>query len=201
MENYVCVDVNQWKADQFHADYLELKAINRNEAKRQYSVWANGDKHKTEKGTVAKWIVYLNRMTENKQRYAIGLDTGVNTGFAIWDTQDKKLECFSIMIHQAFELTLKYKDNCFVYVEDARLRKFITGGREKLQGAGSIKRDAKIWEDFLTDKNIPFKLIAPKNNRTKLDSALFKKITGFKGSTNQHARDAAMLVFGKEKSA
>lgn len=136
-----------------------------------------------------------------KHRYVIGVDTGTNTGFAIWDRQEQKLiECYSVMIHQAFELILKYPPECFVRVEDARLRKYITGGREKLQGAGSIKRDAKIWEDFLTDKNIPFEMVAPKNNRTKLDHFTFKKIIGHKGKTNQHARDAGMLVFGFNKN-
>jgi len=138
---------------------------------------------------------------EYKRRYVIGLDTGCNTGFAIWDRQEQMLiECYSVMIHQAFELVLKYRHECFVRVEDARLRKYITGGREKLQGAGSIKRDAKIWEDFLTDKNIPFEMVAPKNNRTKLSAEAFKKLTGFKGKTNEHARDAAMLVFGFNKN-
>lgn len=137
---------------------------------------------------------------EFKHRYVIGIDSGVNTGFAIWDRQEQKLiECYSVMIHQAFEFILKYRPECFVRVEDARLRKYITGGREKLQGAGSIKRDAKIWQDFLTDKNIPFEMVAPKNNRTKIDDIKFKRITGFKGRTNQHARDAAMLVYGFNK--
>lgn len=135
------------------------------------------------------------KITAPRHRYVIGIDSGLNTGFAIWDRQDKTLECFSLMIHQAFELILKYRPECFVRVEDARLRKYITGGREKLQGAGSIKRDAKIWEDFLIDKNIPFEMVSPKNNRTKLDEVKFKRITGFKGRTNQHARDAAMLVY------
>lgn len=136
-----------------------------------------------------------------KHRYEIGIDTGTHTGFAIWDRQEQKLiECYSVMIHQAFELILKYRPECFVRVEDARLRKYITGGREKLQGAGSIKRDAKIWEDFLTDKNIPFEMVAPKNNRTKLSAEAFKKLTRFVGRTNSHSRDAGALVFGFNKN-
>lgn len=139
------------------------------------------------------------KITATRARYAIGIDTGVNTGIAIWDREDKTLECFSMMIHQAFELILKYRPECYVRVEDARLRKYITGGREKLQGAGSIKRDAKIWEDFLIDKNIPFEMVAPKNNRTKLSAEAFKKLTVFVGKTNSHSRDAACLVFNFNK--
>ena len=133
--------------------------------------------------------------------FVIGIDSGVNTDFACWSIVEKRLIfCKSLMIHQAFDHILgNIESITLVRVEDARLRKYITGGREKLQGAGSIKRDAKIWEDFLTDKSIPFEMVAPKNNRTKLDHFSFKKITGYKSKTNQHARDAAMLVFGFNK--
>lgn len=131
----------------------------------------------------------------------IGLDTGVNTGFSVWCQKEKRLFIVkSLMIHQAIQRIIGNRDEIkLVRVEDARLRKYITGGREKLQGAGSIKRDAKIWQDFLTDYNIPFELVAPKNNITKLDADQFKKITGWAKSTNQHARDSAMLVFNWNK--
>lgn len=84
-----------------------------------------------------------------------------------------------------------------VRVEDARKRKwFGDAGRSQLQGAGSIKRDAKIWEDFLTDLGVEFEMVAPKNNRTKLNAEMFKRMTGYMGASSEHARDAAMLVFG-----
>lgn len=135
---------------------------------------------------------------EDRKELIVGIDSGVNTGFAVYDQSDKTLMvCESVFIHRAFEMILGNIDKIkLVRVEDARLRKFITGGREKLQGAGSIKRDAKIWEDFLTDKNIPFQMVAPKNNRTKLSQETFKAITGWSKKTNEHSRDAGMLVFG-----
>ncbi len=66
----------------------------------------------------------------------------------------------------------------------------------KQQGAGSVKRDCKIWEDFLTDLDIPFEMVAPRKGMTKYSAAAFKKLTGYEGKTSEHARDAAMLVFG-----
>jgi len=131
----------------------------------------------------------------------IGIDTGVVTGLSIWNQSNKELTFVgSMMIHQALNTVLSNKNQIkLVRVEDARLRKFITGGREKLQGAGSIKRDAKIWEDFLTDHKIPFQMVAPKNNRTKLDQIAFTKITGWEWKTNEHARDSGMLVFNWNK--
>lgn len=135
---------------------------------------------------------------ENK--YLIGIDPGVNTGVAIWDGK-KLLKVQSMVIHQAMNIVMKVEMNnpnkILVRLEDARKRNwFGESGREQLQGAGSIKRDCKIWEDFLTDNKIPFELVAPKNSKTKIDANVFAKITGWKESTNEHARDAAMLVYG-----
>ena len=66
----------------------------------------------------------------------------------------------------------------------------------KQQGAGSIKRDAKIWEDFLNRKNIDFQMVNPTSRKTKINKDYFQKLTGYKGNTSEHGRDAAMLVFG-----
>jgi hypothetical protein len=134
-----------------------------------------------------------------KHRYIIGIDTGVNTGFAIWDRTEKKfLEISSTHIHRAMNSINVWKGNeIMVRVEDARKRTwFGKNSGEKLQGAGSVKRDCKIWEDFLTDLNVDFEMVAPKNNRTKLDAKKFKMITGWEKTTNEHSRDAAMLCYG-----
>ena len=68
--------------------------------------------------------------------------------------------------------------------------------RSKLQGVGSVKRDCTIWEDFLKDLNVSFEMVAPKRNVTKLTHEQFVRLTGYDKRTNEHNRDAAMLVFG-----
>jgi len=141
-------------------------------------------------------------MNENF-RYYIGIDSGVNTGLALWDAIDKDYkEVDTMMIHQAMDFVRSWVQYAprmtFVRVEDARKRKwFGESGREQLQGAGSIKRDAKIWEDFLTDIGAQFEMVAPKNNQTKLTAAHFKTVSKWKKMTNEHSRDAAMLVLGR----
>lgn len=137
----------------------------------------------------------------NKYRYIIGIDTGVNTGVAVWDRSLKKFEIIkTVPIHKAMELVTVFsakEEKCFIRVEDARKRTwFGKSGREQLQGAGSVKRDAKVWEDFLSDLSTDFEMVAPKNNKTKLDAKKFSMITGWKESTNEHGRDAGMLCFG-----
>ena len=136
----------------------------------------------------------------------IGIDPGVKTGFAVWDSEKQKFLEIStctiteamnrVIIHQYLALTSE-KD-IMLHIEDARLRKWYgNSGREKLQGAGSVKRDSKIWEDFCKENEIEYRMVAPKNNRTKVSKEYFTKITGWMKQTTDHARDAAMMVFGK----
>ena len=132
----------------------------------------------------------------------IGIDTGVHTGYAEWDSVNKRFNTIeTIGICTAFDYVLKLRDiystsSICVRFEDARQRKwFGNADREQLQGAGSIKRDCSIWEEFLTGKSIPFNAIPPQRNITKLSKESFSKITGYNGRTSEHARDAAMLVF------
>lgn len=136
----------------------------------------------------------------------IGIDTGTHTGFAVWDDEQRELlEVDTLPIHKALTKVQDYKSQgheLFVIFEDARQRKWYgKGSREsieaKAQGAGSIKRDCCIWEDFLTDERIPFRAQPPIKGGTKLDNEFFRRVTKWKGKTSNHARDAVMLVFGK----
>lgn len=138
-------------------------------------------------------------MQQPAEKYLIGIDPGVQTGLSAWDGK-KLVVVESTVIHRAMDKLKNWTAAGYmllVRLEDARKRTwFGKAGREQLQGAGSIKRDCKIWEDFLTDNKIPYELVAPKNNKTKMNADLFKKITGWTGITNEHGRDAAWLVYG-----
>lgn len=144
-----------------------------------------------------------NKVDYSKYDFVIGIDTGVNTGFCAWDIETKViLQLETFMIHEALQKvsTLKSRDyRLFVRVEDARLA---THGRTaktdqyKAQGAGSVKRDAKIWADFLVSNNIPHEMVRPAMRKKKMTAAEFKQITKWPKRTNQHSRDACMLVFG-----
>jgi len=140
----------------------------------------------------------------HKPLFYIGIDSGTNTGFAVWSTKQKKFVSIeTMMIHQAFECVMEYangfgKENIFVVVEDANKRKWYgSNANAKMQGAGSIKRDGKVWRDFLEDKEIPHEMVHPLRGGTKLDEQTFKNTTGWTERTSNHARDAAMLVINK----
>lgn len=128
-----------------------------------------------------------------------GIDPGVTTGLAtlFLDSQGARVfRVSSSTILSAMDSILKIteKNRSFVVLEDARLRTwFGHTGPERWQGAGSIKRDCQIWEEFLQIHEIPFLLIPPMHNKTKMTSAEMAKYTGINRS-NQHERDAAALL-------
>lgn len=142
----------------------------------------------------------------------IGIDTGVNTGFAVWDNRKRALlQVASLSIHDAMKRVRAYVDaykagegdKVVVRVEDPRQRTWFgtermsrEEERKRLQGVGSVKRDASIWDDFLKDLGVEYEMVAPKLNVTKLTAERFKSITGWQGRTNEHGRDAAGLIYG-----
>lgn len=139
------------------------------------------------------------------QRLIVGIDPGATTGFAVLDPargeRGELLTCEGLLIHHAMRrvesMALAGTLKLVVY-EDARLRTwFGTKGKEALQGAGSIKRDSSIWADFLADLGCPVLAAKPQAGATKWDAKLFQRMTGYAGRTNEHARDAACLVWGR----
>jgi hypothetical protein len=134
----------------------------------------------------------------------VGIDPGTHTGFAVKDLATGKfIMVITVPIHQAWGtmntlIALHGKEALRVVVEDARQRKWIdkSEGREKLQGVGSVKRDCTIWDDYLADLGIPYRMVKPAAHRTKWNAKVWQAATGWTGRTSEHARDAAILVHG-----
>lgn len=136
-------------------------------------------------------------------KYYIGIDVGVQTGFCVYCKFDKSIrQLATVKIHVAMKAVEYWKNaapgEVFIRVEDPRKA---TYGRQndihKAQGAGSVKRDAKIWEDFLTDLEMDFEMCRPRKDLTKWSVEKFKMITKYNGATSEHSRDAATLVYGR----
>lgn len=130
----------------------------------------------------------------------IGVDPGTHTGIAV--KRHLKLEIIeTLTIFEALNAVIAWKKTCdahlwtmLVRIEDARLRTYFgKTDREKLQGAGSIKRDCAIWEEVLTELQIPFEFVHPRNVKATT-AEYFKKLTGWEGRTSIHAREAAFLI-------
>lgn len=138
---------------------------------------------------------------QNRYNIFVGIDPGKNTGTAVWSRKEKRfLLIKTFLIHEAMD----YVKSCVmqnpgevkVIVEDARLRRWYgESAKEKMQGAGSIKRDCVIWEDFLQSIGADYLMVHPIRNSTKLNEKKFNTLTGHSKKTSSHGRDAAMLVY------
>ncbi len=131
----------------------------------------------------------------------IGIDPGVKTGIAFWNTLNKRFDSLhTVMLHEGFRLVESHKASIsHIVIEDPTLWTYHGqhyNAAKKLQGAGSIKRDLKAWVDFLTDLGVKFNRVRPDKKRNAIsdNSTLFKQITNYGSRCSTHARDAAMLV-------
>lgn len=140
----------------------------------------------------------------------VGLDPGTTTGVATWSPPERRLlSVCSMKLHEAMRWVIEDAviladplGGILVLFEDARQRKYFGKmdakqakyGAAIREGAGAAKRDATIWDDFLTAKRIPFLALAPR--KTKRNAAEFRALTGWTEPTNEHSRDAGMIVAG-----
>lgn len=136
----------------------------------------------------------------------VGIDTGEHTGMAVWDSESETfLVLATLPLYSALlEVERLRTDNDITIVfEDARQRKWIPRERNvseyrgRLMGAGSVKRDATIWEEYCKGMGIPYEAVPPRKGATKWSPQTFAAVTGWKLRTSNHARDAALLVFGR----
>jgi len=138
----------------------------------------------------------------------IGLDPGVKTGFALWNSVSRKFECITSMAFWDCINEIERQDDnttgLKIYIEAPQTIKPVFGKKSKYNGAvgsmisqrvGENKCMAKLFIKFFEFDKINFSAIPPKNK--KMDAKSFKKFTKWDGRTDQHGRDAAWLVWGR----
>ena len=137
----------------------------------------------------------------------VGIDPGLHTGLAVWDTSARQfVDILTVGIVAAMDYLndlSQQRGIGLVVFEDARQRKWIPRERDIAQmkgramGAGSVKRDCAIWQEWCERRDIEFVASRPRPGMTKLTDAYFRGLTGYDRRTNNHGRDAAMLVIGR----
>ena len=137
----------------------------------------------------------------------VGIDPGVNTGLAVWDTSARQfldIRCSGIVDAMDYLRRLREERTIGLIVfEDARKRKWIPREKDlsefrgRAMGAGSVKRDSAIWEEWCETYCIDYVAAPPRQGMTKWTDLAFRGVTGYDRRTNNHGRDAAMLVFGR----
>lgn len=151
-------------------------------------------------------------MTDHRYDYAVGIDPGTATGVALAlpETEARGYrweQLQTLPLHRALAYVedivrrLESERGCarvLVVVEDARQ---ISGPALKKLGAGSIRRDCKVWEELLADLGAELDglrtIFVKPTNRTlrKLDAEQLATYTGCQLKGSQHARDAAGVLF------
>jgi len=125
----------------------------------------------------------------------VGIDPGTHTGVAIWRLKEK---CFERIVTMSIvdAMHMLFDGYFPLVIEDARTR---SGSDAAKMGAGSIRRDCAIWQEFADSYGYPIwwrNTPRGRNHTTKLSAEKFKALTGWNERTSNHARDAAMLVWG-----
>lgn len=141
-----------------------------------------------------------------KTTLVIGIDPGTHTGIGVWDMTDRRLiEVFGRDMEDAqlYIQDMRTRHEVFLVLEDARMMKTgrRPGGEARAQGAGAVKAVSTMWESWAQKHGIPMYRRAPgvatKKSRgiTKWNDDEFRAYTGWQQRTNNHGRDAAMMVF------
>jgi len=122
----------------------------------------------------------------------IGIDPGVNTGLAV--AEDGKLVRL-----ETLDFWKVYHIVCGLIDEHSSLRVVIEVPKTKVNWHGSkaahdvgrVCREAELLADGLELAGAQVERVHPSG---KVDAATFARITGWKGLTNPHKRDAGMLA-------
>lgn len=157
------------------------------------------ERSKRKKAVAKVEKIFSDLLPKLPSKIMIGIDPGTETGIAIYDPESKKIiSIYTLNLGMSFSLIqsiLGVGSTVFVICEDARKRKGnLPTDKNRLQGAGSIKCESKVWEQLLDSFFIPHLMTKP--SETKMNPSFFEKMTGYRGRSSNHGRDAAMKVFG-----
>lgn len=141
-----------------------------------------------------------------KKEVYIGIDPGIVSGLAVWHHNENGkyfqyiagCKLFELFTH--LELYSAVKEFVFVRIENPNTwRPFRTSNPEenqaKIMGAGAVKQTFKHIIEYLDFLGYEYVEVKIQGTKKKVKAPEFIKITGWQKPTNEHGRDAAMLVY------
>lgn len=130
----------------------------------------------------------------------LGMDPGVHTGVATY--VDGVLTDLETIPPHHIERIIRGRQPARVVFEDSRLQSHTwTRGRSGAASAkmarnvGQVDAWCRLISGVCGELGIPAHGISPANKGAKLDAVAFALTTGWAGSSNEHARDAAMVAW------
>jgi len=130
----------------------------------------------------------------------IGIDPGKTTGLAIYDRESKSLielastnfwDCYGYIL-----TTYPAIDEVHSIVIEVPTTKANWHGAHAAHDVGRVCRESELLADGLEKARYTVLRQHPTGKGKQLDKFIFKRITGWPKVTNEHTRDAAMLVWG-----
>ncbi len=140
-----------------------------------------------------------------KQPYVIGIDPGVNTGFAVYRRINREIISMRTLSFWSLynEMLLLAPGDYLVAIEvpkHSRLHEYQDGKtgarlREKIAGnVGGIAREAELLADGIELLGFEVRRITPTRGKWSAKDLLQR--TGIATRTNEHVRDAIALCYG-----
>jgi len=152
----------------------------------------------------------------------IGIDPGKITGLAIYDRESKSLvklastnfwDCYGYIlttypdIDEVHSIVIEVPETKKTWSLDSRLRRLSYQDRNKFlteaavamkisHDVGRVCRESELLADGLEKAGYTVLTHHPTGKGKQLDKFSFKRITGWPKVTNEHTRDAAMMVWG-----
>ena len=131
----------------------------------------------------------------------IGIDPGVNTGVAVY-IDGHLTQLLTMNILDAFE-AIEWEFPALVCLEDSTLVSHIftapgishMAGLKVARNIGEVDGCCKLIKYACERLNISYKSVSPKQKGKKMARKEFDALTGWKDTSNQHERDAAMVAW------
>jgi len=142
------------------------------------------------------------------KRYSIGIDPGTKTGVAVYDRHLKKvtrLECLNFVsalrlikseyaVEDVYAVVIEVSNSNHVWKDNSSLPI-----RVRLNVAlkvGGVAKESELIAAMLMEHGYSVTTQHPSGKGKSMDHNRFNKLTGWKGKSNEHTRDAGMLCFG-----
>lgn len=138
--------------------------------------------------------------TQKTCSIVLGIDPGMNTGFAIYE--NGKLVNLQTGSPWDMAAMIRHLTPAQVVFEDSRLQSNVWNATGTRAQACKISRNVgqiDAWCSYILavceQARVPVLSISPKGKGKKIDAAEFGALTGWIGQSNQHCRDAAMVAW------
>lgn len=146
-------------------------------------------------------------MPTKRADIVIGVDPGVETGYAVWSRSNKRFtELLTLNFWTAYDrITAFLPSEIEIFIENPDSKRSMYERTEVIReqrkrervatNIGSNRREASLLIERLQMLGYTVQAVRPLTAR-KWTAEQFTRYTRHKGSTSQHVRDAGRLVFG-----